>query len=238
MTKKIKPVLYLIPSLLGEGSPVSALPPVIGETIRNLKHFIVEDIRSARRFFKAVDRSADIDAMKFYLLNEHTSPEEISVLLGPLADGHDVGLVSEAGLPCVADPGSLLVRLARQAGYTIKPLPGPSSIFLALMASGFNGQNFLFHGYLPVEKGPRTQKIREMEADIAKNDRTQIFIETPYRNRQLLESLIQTCRESTLLCVAANLACENEEILVDAVGRWKLKAPDLNKIPAVFLLYH
>jgi 16S rRNA (cytidine1402-2'-O)-methyltransferase len=236
--QKIKPVLYLIPSLLGEQSSVDTLPPVISDTLRKVKHFIVEDVRTARRFIKAVDRSIDIDSLEFFILNEHTSPEEIASLLKPLEEGHDTGLVSDAGLPCVADPGSQLVRMAHHAGFTVRPLPGPSSIFLALMASGFNGQNFIFHGYLPVDKAQRTQKIREMEADILKHDRTQVFIETPYRNRQLLESLMQACRESTLLCVARNLACEEEKIMVNTIGRWKTRIPEINKIPAVFLLYH
>jgi 16S rRNA (cytidine1402-2'-O)-methyltransferase len=236
--QKKNPVLYLIPSLLGENSPVGTLPPVIGDTIRKLRYFIVEDIRTARRFFKAVDKSIDIDSLQFSTLNEHTTPQEITLLLKPLEEGHDAGLVSEAGLPCVADPGSQLVRLAHESGYTVRPLPGPSSIFLALMASGFNGQNFIFNGYLPVDRALRSHKIREMEADTLKNDRTQVFIETPYRNRQLLESLLQTCRESTLLCIAINLACEDEKIMVNTIGGWKSRIPEINKVPAVFMLYH
>lgn len=231
------PVLYLIPGRLGEDAPMETVPPAVTRTIRELSWFIVEDLRSARRFLKAVDKSLDVERLHFSLLNEHTRPEELEDLLEPLRQGHDAGLLSEAGLPCVADPGSQLVSLAHRQGFTVRPLPGPSSIYLALMASGFNGQQFIFHGYLPAEKSRRAQKIREIESDMLRNDRTQLFIETPYRNRQLFESLLQTCRETTLLCIACNLSSEDEKVMVHTIGWWKENIPDLNKIPAVFLLY-
>ena len=234
MNEKLKnPVLYLIPGSLGSEQPAMSVSPEVRQVIKQLKNFIVEDLRSARRFIRSVDKEINIDALDFSLLNEHTEDMEVAGLLKPLQEGHDTGLLSEAGLPCVADPGSNLVTLAHQAGFTVKPLPGPSSIYLALMASGFNGQNYVFHGYLPIDKHERAQKIREM-----KNDRTQIFIEAPYRNNQLLQSLVRTCNGSTLLCIASGLTTEKERIIVKPVGQWKDNAPDLNKIPAVFLLYH
>jgi 16S rRNA (cytidine1402-2'-O)-methyltransferase len=232
------PVLYLIPSHLGEGSPPGMLPAVIAETISGLRYFVAEDLRTARRFLKSVDRKTDIDSLHFSLLNEHTKPEEIPGLLKPLKEGADLGLLSEAGLPCIADPGAQLVKLAHQAGFRVKPLPGPSSIYLALMASGFNGQNFVFHGYLPVDKQQRAMKIREIESDMLKNDRTQVFIEAPYRNNQLLSGLLKTCRDTTLLCIASDLTTKREKITVKPVGQWKGNEPDLHKVPAVFLLYY
>ena len=236
--KEKHPVLYLIPSGLGNIRPSEVLPQVVKETLRRCRHFIVEDVRTARRFIRSVDKSIGIDQLKFFLLNEHTQAMEIPGLLEPLHQGYDMGLLSEAGLPCVADPGSLLVSLAHQAGFVVKPLPGASSIMLGLMASGFNGQKFIFHGYLPVDKRSRKQKIREMEADMMQHDRTQILIETPYRNNQLVQSLVTTCKPSTLLCIASNLTTEQEKITVKSIAYWKDRMPDLNKIPAVFLLYY
>jgi 16S rRNA (cytidine1402-2'-O)-methyltransferase len=187
---------------------------------------------------KSIDRSIEIDDLHFSELNEHTAEDEIPGLLEPLRKGHDLGLLSEAGLPCIADPGSRLVSLAHMSGFHVRPFPGPSSIYLALMASGFNGQAFVFHGYLPVNKGNRVKKIREMEVDILKNGRTQLFIETPYRNNQLLKSLVDTCKDSILLCVASNLTSSDEMVSVKAIRDWKNTLPDLHKRPAVFLLYH
>lgn len=236
--RSASPVLYLIPAMLGDTLPEDILPSVVIRTLGKLTHFVVEDIRTARRLLKSIDKSMDIDSLHFYILNEHTRPEELPPLLEPLKEGNDMGLLSEAGLPCVADPGSRLVHLAHLAGFKVKPLSGPSSIYLALMASGFNGQEFTFHGYLPVDSKARKQKIREMEADTARHGRTQIFIETPYRNNQLMKSLVQACKDPTLLCVACNLTTEQEMIRVQSIGEWKKDMPDLHKRPAVFLLYH
>jgi len=213
------------------------MPGMLDEILQRVKYYVVEDIRTARRFLKFVDKKIDIDQRNFAVLNEHTTEEEIPHLLKPLEDGYDMAILSEAGLPCVADPGSKLVRLAHLAGFLVRPIPGPSSIYLALMASGFNGQNFVFHGYLPIDKNERAQKIRELELDINRNDRTQIFIETPYRNNQLLSSLLKYCSDSVLLCIASNLTAAEEMIVVKPVGRWKKELPELHKVPAVFLLY-
>lgn len=233
-----KPVLYLIPSNLSESALPGMVPPITAETARRLSFLVVEDLRSARRYLKSLDKEIDLSKIEFLLLNEHTREEDIPGLLEPMRKGHSLGLLSEAGLPAVADPGAQLVKAAHQAGFDVKPLPGPSSIYLGLMASGFNGQNFIFHGYLPKEKNQRIQKIREMEADIARYGRTQIFIETPYRNMSLLESLIFNCREATLLCIASELTTDRESVRVKTISAWKEALPEIHKVPAVFLLYH
>ena len=230
--------LYLIPSTLGEDSPLNVMPPVIVHVIDNLKYYIVEDVRTARRFLKKMDKAIVIDDLEFLVLNEHTAAGEITALLEPLLDGKDVGLLSEAGLPCIADPGSVVVRLAHENGIKVIPLPGPSSLLLALMASGFNGQNFAFHGYLPVDKRERIQKIREIENAVYQKDQTQIFIETPYRNNQIVEALIQACRPDTKICIAVDLTLPGEQIIHLSAKRLNLNKLDLNKKPAVFLLYY
>jgi 16S rRNA (cytidine1402-2'-O)-methyltransferase len=230
--------LYLIPSTLGEDSPLNVLPPIIPQVIDNLNHFIVEDIRTARRFLKKINPAIVIDELSFQILNEHTPQDEIPEMLAPLEDGHNVGLLSEAGLPCVADPGSKLVGYAHENGIRVVPLTGPSSIFLALMASGFNGQNFAFHGYLPIDKKERMQKIKELEAAAYQKDQTQIFIETPYRNNQLLEALKQSCRAETRICIAVNLTLPDEKIIQSTAKQLNVNRTDLHKKPAVFLLYY
>jgi 16S rRNA (cytidine1402-2'-O)-methyltransferase len=234
----MKGKLYLIPSTLGEDSPMNVLPGVIPQVIDNLKHFIVEDLRTARRFLKKINPGIVIDDLTFQILNEHTPADEIPAMLTPLTEGSDVGLLSEAGLPCVADPGSALVGYAHEQGIKVVPLSGPSSIFLALMASGFNGQNFAFHGYLPVDKRDRIQKIKDIETAIYQKDQTQIFIETPYRNNQMLEALIQACKPQTKICIAVDLTLPGEIIIQTTAKRLNLNRPDFNKKPAVFLLYY
>ncbi len=233
-----KGTLYLIPSTLGEDSPVNVLPGIVPETISRLRHFIVEDVRTARRFLKKILPDIVIDDLSFEILNEHTVADEIPALLAPLMEGEDLGLLSEAGLPCVADPGSLLVGYAHEDGIKTVPLPGPSSIFLALMASGFNGQNFAFHGYLPIDKRERLQKIRELETAVYQKDQTQIFIETPYRNQQILEALNSACRPQTRVCIAIDLTLPGETIISGMVSQIReIATIDLRKKPAVFLLY-
>ncbi len=235
----MKGKLYLLPSTLGDGSPLSMIPPVVPETIARLRYFIVEDIRSARRYLKKTNPAIVIDELTFLVLNEHTEPGEIPALLEPMIHGNDAGLLSEAGLPCIADPGSLLVGMAHESGITVVPLPGPSSIFLALMASGFNGQNFAFHGYLPIDKKERIQKIREIESAVYTKDQTQVFIETPYRNKQMAEALNQACRPDTRICIAVDLTLPEEKIHHTTAKRLNPDhPPGLNKKPAVFLMYH
>lgn len=229
--------LYLIPTLLGDGPADDTIPANFKNIMSRIRHYIVEDLRTARRFIRKIDTDSIIDDMHFELLNEHTDKTDIAALLAPILDGHDAGLMSEAGTPCVADPGSELVALAHARGIKVIPLSGPSSITLALMASGFNGQSFSFHGYLPIDKGKRIAAIKRLEQNAAKNDQTQIFIETPYRNMQMLESLLSTCQPGTRLCVAANLTSKNEMIVTRTIADWKNKLPAIHKQPAVFLIY-
>ncbi len=229
--------LYLIPAMLGDTAPAEVLPPEIRNRASQLKHFIVEELRTARRFLKKLDQSTEIDSLQFFVLNEHTDPSEIPGMLSPLLEGNDMGLLSEAGLPCLADPGSALVSAAHAHGIRVIPLTGPSSVILALIASGFNGQNFAFHGYLPVDQKKRLQAIRNLEQQVYRNDQTQIFIETPYRNLKMFESLLQACRPESMLCIAADITTSGEMIRSQPVEKWKKETPDIHKKPAVFLLY-
>jgi 16S rRNA (cytidine1402-2'-O)-methyltransferase len=232
-----KGTLYLIPSLLGESPVGNVFPPENREIISRVKYFIVEELRTARRFLKKICPEIEIDDLTFTLYNEHSNQTDTAVFLEPLLNGQDAGIISEAGTPCVADPGSYVVLLAHKSGVRVVPLVGPSSLLLALMASGFNGQEFVFHGYLPIDKPTRIKRIREIEKDIYVKNQTQVFIETPYRNLQLFQTLIETCHESTLLCLAASLTTNEESIITLSIKEWKKKKPDLNKKPTVFLLY-
>lgn len=229
--------LYLIPTLLGESRVDDVLPSNLKHILGKIRYFVVEDLRTARRFLKKVDRDTDIDLLNFQLLNEHSLPEDIPGLLKPLLDGHDLALMSEAGTPCVADPGASLVALAHEQKIRVIPMTGPSSITLALMASGFNGQHFVFHGYLPVEPRERAQAIRKLEQDAFRHDQTQVFIETPYRNLKLFESITDTCHPQTRLCIAANVTTANEMIRTMTIAEWKKDPPAIHKQPAVFLIY-
>lgn len=229
--------LYLLPVTLGDTAIEKVLPSYNREIIVNIKHFIVEDVRSARRFLKKVDADICIDELTFYPLNKHTSPEAISGYLAPLAEGHSMGVISEAGCPAVADPGADVVAIAQRKHYPVVPLVGPSSIILSVMASGFNGQSFAFHGYLPIDAAERTSTIKKLEGRIYAENQTQLFIETPYRNRKLAEELIRTCRPSTKLCIASNITCADECIQTRPVKEWAGKLPDFDKKPTIFLIY-
>jgi 16S rRNA (cytidine1402-2'-O)-methyltransferase len=234
----MKGKLYLFPATLGESPIDESLPSHHLHYLKSTRHFIVEELRSARRFLKKAYPEIVIDDLSFSMLNEHTSSTEILQLLEPLKQGHDVILLSEAGLPCVADPGAALVALAHEAAITVIPLVGPSSIYLALMASGMNGQHFVFHGYLPIDKRERNARLKQLEADAWIKDQTQIFIETPYRNLQMLEALLQACKPETRICIAMNLTLQDEWIRSQTVEKWKKgNVPEINKKPAVFLLY-
>lgn len=229
--------LYLIPVLLG-GTPVDkVLPAYNKEIVVAIKHFIVEDVRSARRFLKKVDKEIDIDTLQFYPLNKHTSPTDIASYLKPLQEGHSMGVISEAGCPAVADPGADVVAIAQRKGLKVVPLVGPSSIIMSVMGSGFNGQSFAFHGYLPIDPSARVKRIKTLEQRVYNEDQTQIFIETPYRNNKMLEDILRTCSPHTKVCVAANITCEDEYIRTKTVKEWKGKHPDLTKIPCIFLIY-
>ncbi|KIO49807.1 SAM-dependent methyltransferase [Nitrosospira sp. NpAV] len=228
--------LYLIPTLLGGGDIAWVIPAAVRQRIASLGHYVVEHPKTARQFLKQIGCILPLQQISMQVLNEHTRIKELANLLGPLLAGNDVGLLSEAGCPAVADPGAGLVRLAHQKNLRVVPLVGPSSILLALMASGLNGQRFAFHGYLPVEKNERISSIIELERNSIARDQTQIFIETPYRNQKLLESLVLTCRDDTVLCVACNLTLENEYISTRTIKEWKSALPDLNNKPTIFLL--
>lgn len=229
--------LYLLPVTLGDTPTATVLPAYNSEVIAGIRHFIVENVRSARRFLRKVDPLFDIDGSLFYELNKHTSPEAVSAYLAPLSKGLPVGVISEAGCPAVADPGADVVAIAQRKGYKVVPLVGPSSIILSVMASGFNGQSFAFNGYLPVKPDERVKRLRQLEQRIYNEEQTQIFIETPYRNGKMVEDILATCRPQTKLCIAANLTCEGEYVRTRTVNEWKGRVPELSKIPCIFLLY-
>jgi 16S rRNA (cytidine1402-2'-O)-methyltransferase len=228
--------LYLIPNQLSPGDWNITLPVHIKEVVGSLRYFIVENVRNSRRFLKMIDKEIIIDDLIFFELNEHTRDSEFPEFLMPMESGYDVGIISEAGCPGVADPGAGVVKLAHQKGYKIIPLVGPSSILLALMASGMNGQNFTFSGYLPVKSAERTIAIRQLEKKAWEANQTQVFIETPYRNNQLLTELLNTLKNDTLLGIAADLTGENEYVSVTSVSEWKKRKSDFHHRPAVFLI--
>ncbi|MGL5937387.1 MAG: SAM-dependent methyltransferase [Phocaeicola sp.] len=229
--------LYLLPVTLGDTPIDQVLPAHNKEIIVAIKHFIVEDVRSARRFLKRVERTINIDELTFYPLNKHTSPEELSGYLKPLKAGMPMGVLSEAGCPAVADPGADVVAIAQQSALKVIPLVGPSSIIMSVMASGFNGQSFAFHGYLPVDSVERVKRIKVLEQRMYAEDQTQLFIETPYRNNKMIEDIVKSCRPQTRLCIASNITCEDEFIQTKTIKEWQGKLPDLSKIPSIFLIY-
>jgi len=228
--------IYLIPVTLGDTAHSRSLPAYNSEVILSLKHFIVENVRTARRFLKKTEPSIIIDELTFMELNKHTSPDSIAEMLAPVASGMSIGVMSEAGCPAVADPGADVVAIAQKKGYRVIPLVGPSSILLALMASGFNGQRFAFHGYLPVDAANRAAHIKSLEKRMYNENETQLFIETPFRNNKLLDDLILVCKPTTQLCVASNLTCDDEFIRTHPVKAWVKNKPDLNKKPTIFLI--
>jgi 16S rRNA (cytidine1402-2'-O)-methyltransferase len=233
----MQPALFLIPVTLGDTEHRRVLPEYNLDAIRGIRHFVAENVRSARRFLKKADPSIAIDGLTFCELNRHTPPEALAGFLEPLARGESVGVISEAGCPAIADPGADVVAIAQRKGFRVVPLVGPSSILMALMASGFNGQHFAFHGYLPIDAPARTERIRTLEARIYSENETQIFIETPYRNNKLMADVVRTCRPATKLCVASCITCEDEWIRTLTVRDWKDRMPDLNRKPTLFLIY-
>lgn len=228
--------LYLVPNVLAEGEWQTVLPAQVHTIITETKYFIVENIRTARRFMKQVNREINIDKCTFYEINKYTKAQDLPLFLKPLVDGNDIAVISEAGCPGVADPGADVVRIAHQRGFKVVPIVGPSSILLALMASGLNGQDFAFRGYLPVKPNERPKAISSLEKQVRNTQQTQIFIETPYRNNQLVADLLKTCAPATLLCIAANITGENEFIQTKSIHDWRGKTPDLHKQPVIFLL--
>ena len=227
--------LYLIPVQLSDGDLSCVLPASNIALVSEIKYFIVENVRSARRFLKKCNRDIDIDSLTFYELNRHTDPRAVSGYLAPLEAGNAMGVISEAGCPAIADPGADVVALAQRRGLRVKPLVGPSSVLMGLMGSGFNGQSFAFLGYLPIEAGQRARKLKEMERRILKEDQTQIFIETPYRNDAMFADLLETLSPSVRLCVAADLTLPDEFIRTQSVREWRTAPVRIGKRPCVFL---
>jgi 16S rRNA (cytidine1402-2'-O)-methyltransferase len=226
--------VYLIPSLLAEGA-YAPLPAYLLDAVKSCSVFFVENERTARRFLKGFWREMVIDDYRWHTIKE-AGPEVIAAFRREVAAGSTIGILSEAGCPGVADPGQLLVQLAQEMNARVRPLVGPNSLLLALMASGMNGQQFRFHGYLPIEGGERVKAIRALENESRQHQCTQLFIETPYRNNALMETLLKTCQPSTRICVAVDLTAANESVLTKTVQQWKGDPPQLHKRPAIFLL--
>ncbi|HLS87194.1 MAG TPA: SAM-dependent methyltransferase [Burkholderiales bacterium] len=230
-------ILYAIPAPLG-GAPAAALPAAALEIVRGLADFVVERPKSARAFLSGIGMARPLRELSFAVLDEHTRAAEVPALLAPLREGRPLGLLSEAGCPAIADPGAALIEAAHREGFTVRPLVGPSSIVLALMASGMQGQRFAFCGYLPREPREREARIRALEKRSRAEDETEVFIETPYRNDALLGALLATCHETTRLCVAADLTLPSEAVATRTVAQWRaLASPAIGRRPAVFLLY-
>ncbi len=231
-----KGIVYLIPTPIADDTIEQVMCPQLLSVVKRLDYFIVENLRSARRFISALKLGIKIDELKFVLLNKHTKPDEIALLLEPVLKGTNAGIISEAGCPGVADPGALVVDFAHQHQVRVIPIIGPSSILLALMASGLNGQSFAFHGYLPIKSPQRMQVIKALENEAGKNSQTQIFMETPYRNNQLFNDLLNYCNPKTKLCVAKNVTGKDEFICTMTIKEWKNKKPELHKSPVMFLI--
>jgi 16S rRNA (cytidine1402-2'-O)-methyltransferase len=227
--------IFLIPVTLGGDDYLKVIPGKVIDLTKQLRCFIVEDIRSARRFLRLIDKEFPINDSTFFELNEHTGKDEIAQYLEPLFNGSDIGLLSEAGLPGIADPGAKIIALAHQKKITVTPLSGPSSIIMALISSGLNGQNFTFNGYLPVKPAERSSSLRDLEKK-ASEGFAQIFMETPYRNQKMLETVLSACRNETMLCIAADITLPTESIRTLKISEWKKSPPLINDRLVVFVL--
>lgn len=238
------PALYLIPVTLGETPIEQVLPSYNHEVIMGIRHFIVENIRSARRFLRQTDREFPIDDCTFFEMGKHADEKQFSAYLQPLREGKSVGVISEAGCPAVADPGADIVRIAQREGLRVIPLVGPNSMIMAVMSSGLGGQSFAFNGYLPVEPAERAKKLKALESRAWTEGQTQLFIETPYRNLKMFQSLLSTLRPQTRLCIAAGITTADEYIRTLRISEWKKEelplkgagGSDLSKVPAIFLI--
>lgn len=237
MAPERRGLLYLIPVSLGEDVDIQKIPLFNVNVINKLDEFIVENERTARRQLKASGYSHPINLIKFHLLDEHTDEADYKKFIASAMLGKDIGLLSESGCPCIADPGAKIVSIAQENNIKVVPLIGPTSIILSLMASGFNGQNFAFNGYLPVSQDKRVHAIKQLEAEVYKKEQTQIFIETPYRNIALFEDIIKNCSAQTKLCIATDITLSTEMIKTMTIEKWKKTKPDINKKPSIFLLY-
>lgn len=228
--------LYLIPSTLGDTAPLEVLPISIKQAIEAIDYYIVENEKTARRFIKNIAPRKSQPSLHIEQLNKFTEPDTIPAFLDPCLKGNHVGVLSEAGSPAVADPGAEVVRIAHEKNIQVVPLVGPSSLILALMASGLNGQNFCFHGYLPIDAAERKKSLKALERDSREKNQTQLFIETPYRNDKLFQDLVKVLSPSTLLCIAADITLPGEYIRTKSIDEWRHQSPDLHKRPAIFLL--
>jgi len=230
--------LYLLPVPLADEAADKSYTPYLRETINQIKEYIVENEKTARRFLKQAGLTTPQSELMLHDYGKHNRDKSNNNFFSGLLAGNDVGLMSEAGCPGVADPGADIVAEAHRKGIKVVPLVGPSSILLALMASGFNGQSFIFHGYLPIDKGDRARKIKDLESQAERYKQTQLFIETPFRNNQLLEEVLRSCKPTTRLCIACNITAADELIKTQTITAWKKQLPDLHKKPAIFLLFH
>lgn len=228
--------LYLIPTTLGESDTARVIPSEVSAIVREIRYFIVENIRTARRYLRKMDPTLNIDDLQFFELNQHTDSQVTAAYLNPILEGFDVGIISEAGCPGIADPGAEVVKQAHTKQIRVIPLVGPSSILLSLMASGMNGQNFAFIGYIPVKPAERVKAIKEIEKRSSVENQTQIFIEAPYRNTQLIKDLVNTLNDQTRLCIGCDITLDTEYIKTQTVAQWKKGVPDFNKRPAIFLI--
>lgn len=226
--------VYLIPSLLHEEG-IQSVPPYIIDAVKNCRVFFVENERTARRFLKKLWKEIVIDDYEWYTVSDSFKVSD--TFRKKLKENKNIGIISEAGCPGVADPGQALVAIAHELNVEVKPLVGPNSILLALMASGMNGQQFQFLGYLPIENNERSKAIKELETESQKKNCTQLFIETPYRNNQLMDALLKTCKSSTKLCIAVDLTGKNEWVKTKTIAEWQKNKPDIHKRPAIFLIY-
>lgn len=233
MTNKGK--VFLIPSIIADDTQHQVISPRYQDVLQNIRYFVVEDIRTARRFLSSLKIFESIERLEFVVLNKDTNPDEVASLMQPALAGNDIGILSESGCPGVADPGAIAVNFCHRNDIRVVPLVGPSSILLALMASGLNGQKFAFHGYLPIDQKELMQSIKTLESESRKNRQTQIFIETPYRNNQMLRSLIQGLSPQTELCIAQDLTGSDERVLTKTIANWRLQSIEMPKKPAVFL---
>lgn len=232
-----QPALYLIPVTLGDTSHENVLPSYNAQVVGQIRHFVVEEIRTARRFLRRMDREFPIDDCTFYEMGKHADVSRFSEYLAPIAKGHPVGVISEAGCPAVADPGADVVSLAQKRGIRVVPLVGPSSMILSVMASGLGGQSFAFNGYLPVQDADRAKRLKQLESRAWTEGQTQLFIETPYRNRKMFDTMCASLRPDTRMCIAAGITTADEWIRTQTIHDWKRTGmPDLGKIPAIFLI--
>jgi 16S rRNA (cytidine1402-2'-O)-methyltransferase len=228
--------LYLIPNFLANDSQNDFLPEMVKRMTHHLKNFVVESEKEARALIKKLQLATPQNELQIFILNEHTEAKTYHHLLKALEKNQDAGIISDAGLPCVADPGFQLVALAHQKNISVIPLPGSSSIFMALMASGFSGQNFAFTGYLPIDKSLRIKRIKELERELTTKQQAQIFMETPYRNNHLFDDLVKNCNANVLLCIACNISASDELIKTKPIKEWAKLKPDLHKKPTIFIL--